>query len=155
MLSESGRVVAIESDAVWVETIRSSTCGRCAARSGCGHGVLARATGAKGLIRVRESLALRASDCKIDDQVMIELPESAVLQGSVLVYVLPLMLAIAGALLGDFWGELVAVTGFCAGLLLGFTAIRWLPGLLGTADKFEPRLAAAAVDDSLIAVSVS
>lgn len=155
MLSESGRVVAIEPDAVWVETIRSSTCGRCAARSGCGHGVLARATAAKGLIRVRESSALRASDCQIDDEVMIELPESAVLQGSALVYLLPLLLAIAGAVLGDRWGELPAVAGFCLGLLLGFTTIRWLPKLLGAADKFEPRLAEPVADSALIAVSVS
>lgn len=155
MLSENGRIVAIESDAVWVETIRSSTCGRCAARSGCGHGVLARATGAKGLIRVRESQALRARDCQIDDEVIIELPESAVLHGSVLVYLLPLILAIAGSLLGEQWGELVAVLGFCAGLFVGFTTIRWLPELLGAEEKFEPRLAMAAVDKSLIAVSVS
>jgi len=40
MLRESGRVVAIESDAVWVETIRSSLCGSCAAKAGCGQDYL-------------------------------------------------------------------------------------------------------------------
>ena len=33
-LSETGRVVAVESDAVWVEEDRSSACGKCAARAG-------------------------------------------------------------------------------------------------------------------------
>ncbi|GIR82921.1 MAG: hypothetical protein CM15mP84_06690 [Cellvibrionales bacterium] len=35
-LTETGRVVAIESDAVWVEADRSSACGKCAARAGVG-----------------------------------------------------------------------------------------------------------------------
>ena len=49
---ESGRVVAIEESGVWVETIRSSACGSCAARSGCGHRTLAgMLTGDKGLVR--------------------------------------------------------------------------------------------------------
>ena len=109
MLTETGRVVAIETDTVWVETIRTSTCGRCAARSGCGHGVLARATGAKGLIRVRATDALRASDCRIHDEVTIELPESAILQGSALMYLLPLLLGIAGSMLGDQVHELARI----------------------------------------------
>ena len=61
MLLERGRVVAIEADAVWVETIRRSTCAGCSARSGCGHGVLARASGGRGLIRALETPALRAA----------------------------------------------------------------------------------------------
>ena len=45
MLIETGRVVAVEAneEALWVETIRQSTCGSCAANKGCGHGLLNRA----------------------------------------------------------------------------------------------------------------
>ena len=155
MLIETGRVVAIEADAVWVETIRASTCGRCAARSGCGRGVLARATGARGLIRVRATESLRASDCQIHDQVTIELPESAILQGSALMYLLPLILGIIFSMIGDRWNELAAVLGFGAGLLMGFTGIRWLPVLLGAEDKFEPQLAEHVVNKSLITTSTT
>ena len=37
-LSETGRVVAVEPDAVWIEADRSAACGKCAARAGCGQG---------------------------------------------------------------------------------------------------------------------
>ena len=51
---ETGRVVALEGAAVWVETIRSSACGSCAARSGCGHRTLAGVlTSDKGLCGAR------------------------------------------------------------------------------------------------------
>ena len=59
---ESGRVVAVEETGVWVETIRSSACGSCAARSGCGHRTLAGVlTSDKGLVRARESDQLKAA----------------------------------------------------------------------------------------------
>ncbi|WP_300492285.1 SoxR reducing system RseC family protein, partial [uncultured Alcanivorax sp.] len=37
MLLEQGTVVAVEADAIWVETVRASTCGACKAKAGCGH----------------------------------------------------------------------------------------------------------------------
>lgn len=153
MLSESGRVVAVEVDAVWVETIRSSLCGSCAARAGCGHGVLARASKGKGLIKVRESAHVFASDCAINDEVDIELPESAVLHGSFLVYLLPLLIAIVGALVGDHYSEGWSLVGFVLGLAAGFALVRVLPRLTGSTDAFEPRLAALRkVSDRTLAV---
>lgn len=144
MLIEQGRVVTIETDAVWVETIRRSTCGSCAARSGCGHGVLARATASRGLVRAQESTALRASSLAIDDVVDIALPEEAVLRGSLLVYGLPLILGLAVALLGSTLGEIASVLGFAVGLAVGFATVRRAQHYLGGHERFEPRLAGRA-----------
>jgi len=64
MLTETARVVALDSDAVWVETLRQTSCGSCAARSGCGHGMLntARAGASRGFVKAllpsEEALAL-------------------------------------------------------------------------------------------------
>ena len=114
MLTETGRVVAVEADGVWVETIRQSTCGACAARKGCGHGLLNRyAEGRRGYIRVLPGPTLAPADCRIDDQVMISLPESVILRGSFTVYLLPLLSLLAAAAAG------AAVTGSDAGALLG------------------------------------
>lgn len=129
MLRETGRVVAVEDESVWVETIRKSTCGACAASKGCGHGLLERhASGQRGLIRVLPGPRLTPADCRIDDQVMIELPEAVVLRGSFIVYALPLLILLAGAALpalagmpGDGPAALGAAAGLCAGLLL----VRW------------------------------
>ncbi len=149
MLRESGRVVAIEPGAVWVETIRSSACGRCAARAGCGHGALAGALGVgRGLIRVRESVQLAAGDCELNDTVEIELPESAVISASAMVYGLPLATAAASALLMTPLGELAAVGGFFAGLALGFGGVRWLTANAGRDQGFEPQLVGRAGADA-------
>ena len=37
MLEETGTVVKIEPDALWVETVQTTTCGSCSARRGCGQ----------------------------------------------------------------------------------------------------------------------
>ena len=114
MLTETGRVVAVEADGVWVETIRQSTCGACAARKGCGHGLLSRyAEGRRGYIRVLPGTRLAPNDCRVDDQVMISLPEEVILRGSFTVYLVPLLAMLAGAVGG------AAVAGSDAGALIG------------------------------------
>ena len=40
MIEEPGRVVAVEEGAVWVQTLRKSTCSSCSANAGCGQGLL-------------------------------------------------------------------------------------------------------------------
>ena len=75
MLTETGRVVAVDADGVWVETIRQSTCGSCAAQKGCGHGLMNRISdGHRSLIRALPG-RLSAGDCQVDDQVRISMPE--------------------------------------------------------------------------------
>jgi sigma-E factor negative regulatory protein RseC len=129
MLIETGRVVAVEQEAVWVETIRQSTCGSCAANKGCGHGLLNRmADGRTGYVRVLPG-SVSPGRCAIDDQVRIGIPEQVILQGSIVVYMLPLLLMLAGAAtVSGLWSgpaEPAAVGGAVAGLLLGFALVYW------------------------------
>jgi sigma-E factor negative regulatory protein RseC len=129
MLVETGRVVAVESDGLWVETIRQSTCGSCAARKGCGHGLLNRyAEGRRGYIRVLPGDA-GIVDCKVNDQVRISIPEEVILRGSLVVYVVPLLCMLAGAALGATsvagGSDSLAALGAAAGFGLGFALVRW------------------------------
>tara|TARA_R110001599_G_scaffold353870_1_gene601293 strand:- start:79297 stop:79791 length:495 start_codon:yes stop_codon:yes gene_type:complete len=131
VLIETGRVVAVEADddALWVETIRQSTCGSCAANKGCGHGLLNRISdGRTGYVRVLSG-AIAARQCAINDQVRISIPEQVILRGSMLVYVLPLICMMAGAMAADvIWptaGQSVTVAGAILGLGLGFALVRW------------------------------
>ena len=74
MLVETGRVVAVDPDGVWVETIRQSTCGSCAAQQGCGHSLLNRISdGKRSYIRVLSG-AQNCEQCRVDDQVRISTP---------------------------------------------------------------------------------
>ena len=129
MLTESGRVVGFESDGLWVETIRRSTCGTCAAQKGCGHSMLNRVSdGKRGYIRVLPG-EHPVGHYNIDDQVLISIPEEVILRGSFIAYVLPLMTMLAGALLAvnGLAGneELLAICGAAGGLAVGYTLVRW------------------------------
>lgn len=123
MIYETGRVIAVESDSLWVETIRSSTCNSCSAQKGCGHGILNKVANSRRSY-VRALLVDRsADDFHIDDEVEISIPEQVLVGGALLVYLLPLLSMLAGALLLAQWftSDVVqfigAVAGFCLGLL--------------------------------------
>ena len=129
MLRETGQVVAVDADSVWVETIRQSTCGSCAAQSGCGHGILNRiSTGRRHYIQAFSG-EIQASSCAVDDRVLLSIPEEVILRGSLVVYMIPLLAMLSGAVLAvslasgneDFIAIIGAVTGFA----LGIAIVRW------------------------------
>lgn len=125
MIEERGRVVAREVGAVWVETVRASSCQSCSARQGCGH-ALVNASEAGARARVR---ALSSSGLEVGDTVIIGIPEGLLVRGALRVYLLPLVLLLAGALLGDLLLAGLplegAAVGGVAGLLAGFVVNRW------------------------------
>jgi sigma-E factor negative regulatory protein RseC len=129
MLTETGRIVAIDEDGVWVETIRSSTCGACSLQKGCGHGLLSRiGEGRRGYIKVLPG-ALALSDCAVNDRVQISIPEEVILRGSAVVYMVPLLSMLFGAgLVAGIWpggADLAAMLGAFLGLGAGLALVRW------------------------------
>ena len=154
MLVETGRVVALEDTAVWVETIRSSACGSCAARSGCGHRTLAGAlTQDKGLVRALETESLSAADCSVDDWVEIAIPNATLSKGALLLYAAPLIFASLLALMVEPLGEGMVIGGFFAGLTIAFLALRWL-GVQAVIGVVEPLLTGRAVGGNAVAVEL-
>lgn len=151
MLTESARVVAVEETAVWVETLRQSSCGSCAARAGCGHGMLnsARAGVSKGLLKaalpVDKTLVV-----SLHDTVEISVPEQGFLRAAWLLYAMPLLTMLLAAGLADhFWASLglsqaamdlrvtvAAASGLGAGLLL----LRFLSQRMGADPDLQPRV---------------
>ena len=64
MIEEPGRVVAVEEGAVWVQTLRKSTCSSCSANAGCGQGLLDKLaiTSQRGNVRALTDLQLAVGD---------------------------------------------------------------------------------------------
>jgi len=129
MLCETGRVVAVDADSVWVETVRRTTCGKCSLQSGCGHGLLSRfAAGHRPLVRALPG-TIQPADCRVDDEVQISIPESVILRGSLVVYVLPVLCMLAGgafaASLGPAGSELWPAAGVVCGFAAGLAGVRW------------------------------
>lgn len=103
MIEENAHVVAVEGDSAWVETERRSSCGSCAAK-GCGTGALSKVLGArKQRMKVRNPVGAR-----VGDSVVLGIEERALLLGSLMVYILPLIAMLGGGLLGEVlapqWG---------------------------------------------------
>ncbi len=147
MTVERARVIAVGSDpaqpdSVWVETLQSSTCGSCAARSGCGQGVMRRWLS-------RDSLCLELHRADGDDTpyavgqwVEIAIPQGVVVKAALLAYLLPIFMLMLGAAAGSsvFTGELgtlvAALLAFAGGIVL---ARRLESRYLGQSDC-QPRL---------------
>lgn len=144
MLTESGRVIALEDDGLWVETIRSTTCNSCGARKACGHGLMNSVSdGKRGYIRVLPG-EVALSECRLGDQVLISLPEEVILRGSLIAYLLPLVCMLTGAFAFTrlFAGnpDLLAAAGAVVGLVVGFGLVH-LHGRRHAADPhFQPVL---------------
>jgi len=152
MLTETGRVVGIEADGIWVETIRRSTCGTCSAQKGCGHGLLNRISeGKRGYVRALPG-DQSVEDYKVDDQVLISIPEEVILRGSFIAYILPLLSMLAGAMAASHFlagqQDVLSVAGAVGGLAVGFTLVRW-HGIYHRQDpEFQPVL--LRIDSSVV-----
>ncbi len=124
MIEESVKILAIENNYLWVEGIQRSACHTCSAQQGCGQSLLAK--WAAQPVRLRISLDGRdANSFQVGQDVTIGIAEHVMVRGSLLIYLLPLMLLLLGIWAGDraFNNELVAIIcGLLALLGGGFLA---------------------------------
>lgn len=141
MIKETGRVITLEPDGLWVETIQRSACQSCAVQKGCGQGALARFAGKPAAIRVLPG------DCDLrhfhpDDQVIIGIPEDVLIHGTLLIYLLPLLMLVLGAVLSSTISssDLVVAIGATLGLLGGGMAARLHSLLNKNNDRVQPIL---------------
>lgn len=100
MIEEIATVVGTEGRFAWVNAARGTSCGTCSAQEGCGTAALSRVLGQ----RQAQVRALNSIGAKVGDEVIVGIEERALVQGSVAVYLVPLL----GLLLGGGLGELVA-----------------------------------------------
>ena len=127
MLTESARIAKVEEDAIWVVAVQKSACGGCSANRDCGTGALAEWLQKKSLLRVALN-GKSTSDFRCDDEVLIGIPEEVVLSGTALLYVMPLLAMLLGAVIGhwqfgtDMATALFALTGLFVG---GYLASRF------------------------------
>jgi sigma-E factor negative regulatory protein RseC len=142
MIEESGRIVELEGEFAWIDSERSTTCGGCAVRKGCGTGAIARVLGQKH-VRLR---VVNRIGAVVGDRVVIGISESGLLRGSLAVYAVPLAALFAGALAGHFVGgylgsaarDPLAIAGAVAGLLAGFAWLRRFSRRTGNHAAYQP-----------------
>ena len=138
MMEERAVVIDASQGYVWLEIQRQSACGGCQASTGCGAAALTKVWGGKP-IRVR---ALSNLSVQPGDEVIVGLADGVLLRGAILVYLLPLALLFAGAMLGQAafaaaGEELVALSSIL-GLGFGFLAVRSLSQRLSNDARYQP-----------------
>jgi|TARA_B110000503_G_scaffold38382_1_gene63008 sigma-E factor negative regulatory protein RseC len=123
MIHETGTVVYIQGNELWVETIQQSTCQTCAAEKGCGQRLIAKVTGRTTAIRVLPGL-FDLKKIRMHDKVVIGIPEKVIVTGTLLTYFLPLTVMVLAVLfigqfsVNDVITALGAMAALCAGGLI-------------------------------------
>lgn len=137
MIEEQGRVVALEPGAVWVETLRKSTCSGCSANAACGQGLMDRlGVGRKrGYVRVLSPMQLA-----LGDVVVIGVREDLLVRSSLLVYLIPLLGLLAAALLADGLGlsEPLTILAGLTGLFCSWLLVRWRASRVAENPSLQP-----------------
>ena len=152
MILETGRIVAIEPQGLWVETIQRSACGSCQAQKGCGHSALAKFGASASRLWVL--LEGRDANCfSLGDEVQIGVPEEVIAGGSLFVYMLPLLTMIAATLTAHSSHLSDGLTAICAllGLLAGAAIVRWCSHLIRFDSRLQPVLVDAQTSVQVIA----
>ena len=97
MIEERARVIAVENGQLLLEAQTKASCSACAVKQGCGTSVVSKWVGRK----FTRFQAPNTVNARVGDEVVVGLAEEAMLKGSVLVYLLPLLAMIGFALLAD------------------------------------------------------
>ena len=96
MIEEEALVSRINNYQVWVQTLKTSSCGKCAQSSGCSTSLLEKYI-PKRDIAVDTDLSLAEGD-----KVLVGIDEGMLIKGSLLLYIVPLAALFLGAIAGEF-----------------------------------------------------
>jgi len=148
VIEQEVQVVEVESNRLLVEVERKSSCQSCAVKSGCGTSVLAKWFDRKYLrFYVDKPTVPDSVEFVAGDRVLVGLQELALTQGALTVYLVPLLVMIAAALLADssltasfYWRDLVVAISAFAGLVLALIAGRLYLNPGRCQQRFNPIL---------------
>jgi len=135
MIEEQGKVVRAEPGVAWIHTNRKQACTGCQARAGCGVGLFYQALGVRG----RDIKVLDPIGTKPGDQVVVGLADNALVSGAVRLYLLPLLLLLAGATVGHYFaGEAGSIFLAIGGLIGGFGLVARFSRRVANNPDFQP-----------------
>lgn len=120
MIEETALVLEVRDRQALLQTQRKSACQSCSVKSGCGTSTLSKVVGN----RSSQFIVDNTLDVRAGDQVVVAIDENALVQGSLLIYLLPLVFMLAAGIFAElfFAIELVtivfSITGFVLSLFI-------------------------------------
>lgn len=131
---ETATVSFIKGDFAYLETGSTSVCGSCSAKSSCGSFSFLKRS--NSFLRVVNTLNLKSGD-----SVIVGLATNKLLLGSVLMYLLPLLMFFLFAFVGKVaGGETTSIIAGIVGLLGGLLVLKRVVGRSNVAKQFEPKV---------------
>lgn len=147
MVTEIATVVAVEKNYADVECVSKSACNHCQAASSCGNSSVAKAFGPRQhrfRVRLTEPVA-------VGQKIKVGLPSKSLIRSALLVYLVPLLLMLVGAIGANLLGSgdggtlLGAVLGGGCGFFIARycaqrfdSSRRYQPVMLALADSSDP-----------------
>lgn len=135
---EHGTVIDVINGTILVETESCPSCEGCAAGSSCAL------AGNASTRRIRMENTLGA---RVGDLVGFVISGKSVVAGSLLFYLLPVVMLVAGVLIGDSLrdrpgldSDIPSILGGLVGLIMSFPAIYVVSGAIKRKKGFSPRL---------------
>lgn len=138
MIEETAEVISVKGHQALLQTERKSTCQSCEVKSGCGTSTIAKVVGKRSSQIVVENTL----DLHPGDRVVVAIQETALVQGSLLVYFLPLLLMLTGGIMAELlWSNegttiLVSIFSFAFSILV----VRYLLRRSGLKNAIQPQL---------------
>ena len=132
MLEMRAIVIQVEGDEASVQPLSTGGCGHCDSEGGCGGGKLSTLFCSH---KPRHFKVSNQAHANVGDEVQVSIPDGVLLRGAINMYVLPLILLLAGGIAGVGLAadpaarDAYAVGGAVIGLLLGFILARLSPGV--------------------------
>ncbi len=99
MIEEQAHVIEIKGNLLLLQAQTQSACGSCSVSKGCGTSLLAKVVGRK----FTHFQAENNINAKVGDTVVVGIAEDALLKGSLMMYILPVLCMLVSALLADYF----------------------------------------------------
>lgn len=128
MIEEQAQVIEIKGNILFLQAQTQSACGSCVANKGCGTSLLAKVVGRK----FTHFQAENNVNAKVGDIVVVGLAEDALLKGSMVMYIIPILAMLVFALLADYlltsdalYRDLMIAATAMMGLVWGSLLSKW------------------------------
>lgn len=139
MIETEGRVSRVEPGHAWVDVTPVSACGGCSQKSACGTSALASVLGR----RRADLMVIDEFGAREGDWVRVGLHEGAMFRTALLVYGLPILGLVAGAVLASTLfsdADMVAAAGALTGATGGWWIARRRAHRLSSDQRYHPRI---------------
>jgi len=142
MIVENAWVQSIDNQQITLQTVRSSSCKSCKAKSGCGQALLSKINEDDHQEKKNNITIFSDISVNIGEEVELIIPENSLIKAALIMYLTPLITMFVFAITTSSLGFSDVTTSLSAiiGLGFGFFMISHLNKRLNNDEQFEPRL---------------